>query len=260
MFLDSHAHLADPAFDTDRDAVIRSARTAGASGIVCIGASRADAAAAGVLATTFPGFVFATAGVHPHDAAAYDAVRDRPWIRAAVAAGAVAVGECGLDYHYDHTPRPAQRAAFADQIALAGELRRPIIVHSRDAEADMVDVLRDAESAGVRGVLHSFSGSATLADAALEAGWYLSFSGMVTFKTWLGDAVVRAVPEDRLLVETDAPYLAPVPMRGKRNEPAFVPLIVARLAAVRATTSDAIGAAATTNAVTCFALAIAAAV
>jgi TatD DNase family protein len=248
VFLDSHAHLTDPAFDGDRDAVVDAARAAGAAGIVCIGASRADALGALALGAQYPGFVFATAGVHPHDAATYDAARDREWMRAAVAHGAVAIGECGLDYHYDNAPRAAQRAAFDDQIALAGELGRPVIVHTRDAEADTVAIVRAAGSAGVRGVLHSFSGSPDLAEAALEAGWLISFSGMVTFKNWTQDAVVRTVPDDRLLVETDAPYLAPVPMRGRRNEPGFVPHIVARLAVVRGTTPEALGARVTANA------------
>ncbi len=248
MFLDSHAHLTDPAFDTDRDAVVDAAREAGAAAIVCIGASRADARAAEALARRYPGFVFATAGVHPHDAATYEPARDREWIHAAVARGAVAVGECGLDYHYDHAPRPAQRAAFDDQIALAGELGRPVIVHTREAEADTAAMVRTAGSAGVRGVLHSFSGGAALAETALAAGWLISFSGMVTFKSWTADAVVRAVPGDRLLVETDAPYLAPAPLRGRRNEPRFVPHTLARLALVRGTTPEELGALVTANA------------
>jgi TatD DNase family protein len=248
VFLDSHAHLTDPAFDGDRDAVVDAARDAGAAGIVCIGASRVDALAAEALGARYPGFVFATAGVHPHDAAAYDPARDGEWIRAAVARGAVAVGECGLDYHYDHAPRAAQRAAFDDQIAIAGELGRPVIVHTRDADADTAAMVRGAGSAGVRGVLHSFSGGPELAEAALAAGWLISFSGMVTFKNWAGDSAVRAVPDDRLLVETDAPYLAPVPIRGRRNEPKFVPHILARLAVVRGTTPEALGAITTANA------------
>ena len=182
-----------------------------------------------------------TAGVHPHHAAEYDPERDRRWIGQAIAAGAVAVGECGLDYHYDHAPRDRQRAAFVDQLALAAAAGVPVVVHTRDAEADTMDVLRDAARAGVRGVLHCFTGSLKLAEAGLDAGWSVSFAGIITFAKWTGDDVVRAVPDDRLLVETDAPYLAPVPLRGRRNEPRYIPHVVARLAAVRNVSPDELG-------------------
>jgi TatD DNase family protein len=237
-FFDSHAHLADAAFDTDRDAVVRAAAEAGAVGIVCIGESQSAAAGARSLSDRHPGLVRFTAGVHPHYAAGYDAARDRDWIGQAMAGGAVAVGECGLDYHYDNAPRDRQRAAFLDQLALAAAAGRPVVVHTRDAEADTMDVLRDAARAGVRGVLHCFTGSIKLAEAGLDAGWSVSFSGIITFAKWGGDDVVRAVPDDRLLVETDAPYLAPVPVRGRRNEPRYIPHVVARLAAVRKVATD----------------------
>ena len=255
-FVDSHAHLADSAFDADRDAVIVRARECGCRAIICIGASVADAGRAVDLAREHPGFVFATAGVHPHDAAAFDAARDADAIRAAVRAGAVAIGECGLDYHYDHSPRDVQRRVFATHIGLARELARPLVVHTREAEADTLACLKDAASAGVPGVLHCFSGGPALAEAALAAGWYVSFSGIVTFKKWDGGELVRLVPDDRLLVETDAPYLAPVPFRGKRNEPAYVREVVVRLAAVRGWTPHETGALVTANAARCFGLAL----
>jgi TatD DNase family protein len=192
--------------------------------------------------------VFATAGVHPGEAGTYDRQRDEPWIRDALAAGAVAVGECGLDYHYDHVEPKRQRAAFADQIGMAAALGRPLVVHTRDAEADTMTAVRDAGAAGVCGVLHCYTGSHALAETALGVGWYVSFAGIVTFAKWNDDALVRLVPEDRILVETDAPYLAPVPKRGRRNEPAFARYTVERLAAVRNTTSEAFGAAVTANA------------
>jgi TatD DNase family protein len=254
-FFDSHAHLVADAFDADRDEVVRAAGAAGAVGVICIGESQRAAADACALAVRYPGFVFSTAGVHPHDAASYDTARDRDWIVAAVGAGAVAIGECGLDYHYDHSPRDRQRQAFADQLALAATVARPIIVHTRDAEADTRAMLRDAAHLGVTGVLHCFTGSRELAEAALDVGWYVSFSGIVTFGKWGGDGIVRAIPGDRLLVETDAPYLAPVPHRGHRNEPRFVPLIVARLATVRGETPDAVASATTRNARQLFGLA-----
>jgi TatD DNase family protein len=255
MFIDSHAHLADAVFDADRDAVVRAAQDAGAAAVVCIGASEDAAARARILAGAYPGLIYFTAGVHPHDAATYDAARDALWIREAVAAGAVAIGECGLDYHYDHSPRDRQRAAFHDQIAIAHELARPVVVHTRDAEDDTLDAVREARNRGVTGVLHCFTGTMRLASAALDAGWYVSFSGIVTFNKWSGDDVVRTVPDDRILTETDAPYLAPVPLRGRRNEPRFLPHTIARIASIRGTTPERIAELTTANAKRLFGLA-----
>lgn len=254
-FVDSHAHLADPAFDDDRDAVIERAVAAGAAAIVCIGESIAAAERAAALATAHPGVCFHTAGVHPHDAAGFDAARDLEAIRREVRRSAVAIGECGLDYHYDHSPRDRQRAAFAAQLGLAGELRRPVVVHTREAEADTRVMVEDAGRSGVVGVLHCYTGSAELAEAALAVGWYVSFSGIVTFKRWTDDAVIRAVPDDRLLVESDSPYLAPVPHRGRRNEPAWVPLTAARVAAARGVDASEVAASTARNARRLFGLA-----
>ncbi|MDB4892900.1 MAG: hydrolase, TatD family [Gemmatimonadetes bacterium] len=240
-YIDSHAHLADPAFDADRDAVIQRARLTGAAAIVCIGESLASAQRAATVAARYPGFVWHTAGVHPHDAADFVAERDLPEIREHVANGAVAIGECGLDYHYDHSPRDRQIAAFGGQLALARELDRPVVVHTREAEPDTLAMVREAAASGVRGVLHCYTGSIGLAEAAIEGGWYVSFSGIVTFKKWTDEALLRLVPDDRLLVESDSPYLAPVPHRGKRNEPAWVSFTVARLAAVRGVDAAALG-------------------
>jgi TatD DNase family protein len=231
--MDSHAHLAGEEFDPDRDAVIARAREAGGAGVVCIGESLAAAARARRVAEAHPGFVWWTAGVHPHDAAAYDPVGDAAAIREAMAAGAVAVGECGLDYHYDHSPRASQRRAFADQLAIAAESRRPVVVHTREAEEDTTAMIREAGDAGIRGVLHCFTGSHALAETGLAAGWHVSFSGIVTFRKWDDEALLRLVPDDRLLIESDSPYLAPVPCRGKRNEPAWCAYTLQRLAQVR---------------------------
>jgi TatD DNase family protein len=254
-FIDSHVHLADPAFDDDREAVVVRARQTGAEAIVCIGESLAAAARAGDLAAAHPGYCYHTAGVHPHDAADFDAARDPDGIRAEVARGAVAIGECGLDYHYDHSPRDRQRAAFAAQLSLARELSRPVVVHTREAEDDTRAMVVDAGRGGIVGVLHCYTGSAALAEAALEVGWYVSFSGIVTFRKWTDEALLRLVPDDRLLVESDAPYLAPVPHRGKRNEPAWVSFTVARLAAVRGVEAAALGATTARNARRLFTLA-----
>jgi len=235
--------------------VIDRARSAGAVGIVCIGESVEQARAAARIATAHPGFVVFTAGVHPHDAAQFDPVADRDALAQLVAEGAVAVGECGLDYHYDHSPRELQRRAFATQLELARETNRPVVVHTREADDDTGAMIREAGSAGVRGVLHCYTGPAWLAETALDAGWYVSFSGIVTFKKWERDDVVRLVPDDRLLVESDSPYLAPVPNRGKRNEPAWVALTAARVAAVRGSDEETIRATTTRNAKALFSLA-----
>jgi TatD DNase family protein len=198
--------------------------------------------------------VYWTAGVHPHDAAGFDASRDIPAIREELEAGAVAVGECGLDYHYDNSPREAQLSAFRAQLELAAERDAAVVVHTRDAEDDTAALLAEAASAGVRGVLHCYTGSARLARIALDAGWYVSFSGIITFRNWANDDAVRAVPDERLLVESDAPYLAPVPHRGKRNEPAFVPRTIERLALVRHASPDSVSAITAANARSLFGL------
>jgi TatD DNase family protein len=255
-FIDSHAHLADPAFDVDREDVIQRAREGGAAAIVSVGESIAAADRAASIAASHPRFVYHTAGVHPHDAATFDADRDLDAIRRHVEQGAVAVGECGLDYHYDHSPRDAQRRAFESQVQLASELNRPVVVHTREADEDIAAMIVAAGRSGVRGVLHCFTGPHAVAEAALSLGWYVSFSGIVTFKKWDDLDLLRLVPDDRLLVESDSPYLAPAPFRGKRNEPAFVLRTIDRLATVRASTPEHIAACTSHNARRLFGLAM----
>lgn len=240
-FTDSHAHLADPAFDSDREAVIERAQMGGARAVICIGESLAAAAAARAIATAHKACVFFTAGIHPHDAASFDTDRDVPRLEAELRAGAVAVGECGFDYHYDNASPSAQQLVVQWQLDLARKHGRPMVVHTRDAEADTTSLLASAGRFGVAGVLHCFTGSHALARLALDAGWYISFSGIVTFKNWTDEALLRLVPDDRLLAESDSPYLAPVPHRGKRNEPAWVGLTVARIAAARNADPAAVG-------------------
>ncbi len=235
--------------------MIERARLAGARALVCIGESLETAGRAGELAARHPGFIHHTAGVHPYDAGRFDRGRDLEGIRAEVGRGAVAIGECGLDYSYDASSRERQIEAFSAQLALGAALARPVVVHTRAAEDDTRDMVVEAGRAGTLGVLHCYTGSATLAEAALEVGWYVSFSGIVTFRKWTDDALLRLVPEDRLLVESDAPYLAPVPRRGKRNEPAWVAFTVARLADVRGTDAATLGARTADNARRLFGLA-----
>jgi len=211
------------------------------------------------IAAANPGFVFATAGIHPHDAAGFDAARDVPRLRDLLRDSAVAVGECGLDYHYDNSPRDLQRAAFSAQIALAAGVKKPLVVHTRDAEDDTRSMIREARTVGATGVLHCYTGSRSLAEFAIDAGWYISFSGIITFKKWSDDDLLRLVPENRLLVESDSPYLAPVPFRGKRNEPAWVAHTLAKLASTRDSDAEELGRMTAANAERLFGLALEAA-
>ncbi len=247
--IDTHCHLASGQYDPDRPQVLGRAWDAGVRHVVVIGESRAAAEAALVLAEQEPR-LSATAGVHPHDARDWD-VSTSEWLaRILRDPRVVALGEIGLDYHYDHAPRDRQLQAFEAQLDLARAAGLPVVIHAREADRDVAAVLR--HHADVPAVLHSFSSGPALLQAGLELGHYVSFSGMVTFRNWDLDDAVRAVPLDRLLVETDGPYLAPVPMRGRRNEPAFVRHTAARVAQVREVTVEALEAATDQNAARLF--------
>ena len=240
MLIDTHAHLDDARFDGDRDAMIARAREAGVEHFVTIGCDLTTSRAAVELADRYP-FVYATVGVHPHEAKQigdswYDDLR-----RLAQHKKVVAYGEIGLDYHYNHSPPKLQRERFREQITLARELRLPIVVHTREAQDDTIAILKEENAADVGGVFHCFSGDARLAKNALDLGFLLSFSGVITFQnaTMLRD-IVKTVPMDRILVETDSPYLTPAPHRGKRNEPAHVRLVAEKIAAIQGMTADQI--------------------
>jgi TatD DNase family protein len=233
--IDSHCHLADETFAADLEEVVRRAQDAGVeSALVILEAGNTkEAAQAARLEQLWPGVRFAI-GVHPHQAHAFakEPEHAAALVREELAAtpSARAIGEIGLDYHYDYSPHGVQQAVFRVQVGLARELKRPIVVHTRGADEDTIAILRE-EGGGVRGVLHCFTGTEALADAALSLGFYISLSGIVTFPK--ADALrqaVRRVPLDRLLTETDSPFLAPVPYRGKRNEPAYVACVVGALA------------------------------
>lgn len=236
--IDSHCHLAGEEFERDLDAVVERARAAGVTAALVILAAgdEAEAARAQAVRHVWPAVRFAV-GIHPHQAGSCaqgldDAIARLE--RAVAAHEAVAVGEIGLDYHYDFAPRSLQQEVFRRQVAAARRLSRPIVIHTREATDDTFAVIRDEGRGDVGGVFHCFTGDETMARAALDAGFHLSFAGIVTFPkaAALRDAA-RIVPAERLLVETDAPYLAPVPNRGKRNEPAFVARVVEVLAEVR---------------------------
>jgi TatD DNase family protein len=231
MLIDSHCHLADPAYDADRSQVLERAWAAGVSRVIVIGESQVSAERALELARSEPRLA-ATAGVHPHTASDWDAAAEL-WLQTIVRDPRVAaVGETGLDYHYDHSPRSAQRLAFESQLAIAAQSGKPAVIHAREADDDVAAILDDHPQ--VTAILHSFSSSMRLLRAGLVHRHYVSFSGMVTFKNWRLDDAIRETPADRLLLETDGPYLAQAPHRGKRNEPSFVRQVAERIAHVRA--------------------------
>ena len=235
--IDTHAHL--DALQGP-DAALARAAAVGVTGVVTVGTGIDSCRAAVALADAHEG-VHAALGIDPHQALSREAGRVDELRSLLAHPKTVAVGEAGLDYHYGRDSRVQQRRLFGAQLELAGELGLPVVVHTREAEDDTHAFVTEAGHAGVRGVLHCFTGSAALAEAALGVGWYVSFSGIVTFKKWTDLALLRLVPDDRLLVESDAPYLAPVPHRGRRNEPAWVAHTVERLAVVREADADALG-------------------
>lgn len=252
MLIDSHCHLADAAFAPDREVALERARAAGVGGVVVVAEGVASAEAARAVCTGRDG-LWPTAGIHPHRAAEFDEATARRIAALLGEADVVAVGETGLDYHYDHSPRDRQRDAFAWHLAQSAATGKPAIVHAREADADVARLIADAP-AGTTGVLHSFASERELLEVGLAKGFCVSFSGMVTFRNWNAAWAVVRVPDDRLLIETDAPFLAPVPHRGRRNEPAFVAATAARIAELRGTTVEHIAALTTGNATRLFRL------
>jgi TatD DNase family protein len=238
VLIDSHCHLADAAFAPDREAVVARAHAAGV-GVVVVVADSVDSSEAARALCAGRSDLVATAGIHPHQASTFDAESARAVEALLAESAVVAVGETGLDYHYDHSPRERQRESFAWHLATAARTGKPVIVHAREADADAARLLQ-AAPAGVRGVLHCFSAGRDVLDAGLARGFCVSFSGMITFRNWDQRWAVEAVPDAQLLVETDAPYLAPVPHRGARNEPAYVAHTAAKLAELRGTSPEAI--------------------
>jgi len=232
--------------------VLTRAKAAGVGHVIVIAESVASSERLCALANK-PG-LSATAGVHPHEAGSWSTTA-RARIRQLLASepAIVAVGETGLDYHYLHAPRENQRAAFDGQLELALEFGLPVVVHARDADADMAAMLRAVPAQAFPVVLHSFSSGDAVWEAGMAINAYFSFSGMITFKNWTLTSRVAGCPRDRLLLETDAPYLAPVPHRGQRNEPAFVQAVAERAAALCGETFDALAQRSTENARRCFA-------
>ena len=250
MLIDTHCHLGDQAFDLDREAVLGRARAVGVGHVVVI-ADSADATDRAIsLAHTFG--LSATAGVHPHEASSWNVEVAERIVAALADPAVVAIGETGLDYHYDHSPRDVQRRVFEEQLRLATEFGKPVVVHAREADDDIAAMITEWGPSVPAIVLHSFSSGPAVFEAGRGIGAYFGWSGMVTFRNWKLTDLMTACPADRLLLETDAPYLAPVPHRGKRNEPAHVREVAERVATLRGARLDDLIAQSTQNAARCF--------
>jgi len=234
--IDSHCHLDSPEFDADRDEVVARALDAGVEQMVAIGTGNGppDLEAGIRLAERYPQF-YATVGIHPHDAAKASKVDFEHLAELLSHPKVIALGEIGLDYHYDFSPRETQTSVFIQQMEIAGAARKPIMIHTREAWDDTAALLEQHwKPHGIGGIMHCFSGGPVEARRALDLGFYLSFGGIVTFPKALDlQAAAKEVPANRILVETDSPYLAPVPRRGKRNEPALVVHTARKLADLR---------------------------
>jgi TatD DNase family protein len=246
--VDSHTHIDMPQFDGDREEAVARARAAGVATMMISGGFDAEAGHRRALRVAESLGLPVTAGIHPHEAklageAAYDELRG--WAREGRIA---AIGECGLDFHYDYSPRPVQREVFRRQVRLAREVGRPLVIHTREADGETAQLLEEEGAAEVGGVIHCFTGTEELARRALALGFCVSFSGIVAFpRAETIQRVARTVPLDRLLVETDSPFLAPPPHRGTRNEPAFVVEVARFVASLRGQPVEEVGRAAGEN-------------
>jgi len=252
MFIDSHAHIDGPEYDTDRDEVIQRARDAGVATILTVGTGdpHSGALERAVQLANDHAEIFAAIGTHPHDAKLFDD-RAEERIKRLIQQNrrVIAWGEIGLDYHYDNSPRGEQREVFRRQLRLAREVGLPVIIHTREAEDDTIAILNEEwNHPSARGIMHCFSGSMRLADATMELGFLISFAGVLTFKK-ADDLreVARQVPLDRLLIETDCPFLTPIPFRGRRNEPAHVVEVARYLSVIHHTALAEIGSITTKN-------------
>ena len=254
IFFDSHAHLEDARFDEDRDTLIAGLPERGIRFCLNAGADLASSRRAAALARAYP-FLFASAGVHPHDAQGVPPNYLAVLTELAKEEKVVAIGEIGLDYYYDHSPRTEQRVRFCEQMDLAETLSLPIIVHDREAHGEMLDLLKARPLRPRPGVLHCFSGSYEMAKVCLDMGYFISLGGPVTYKNAVKTIeVARKIPLNRLLIETDSPYLAPHPHRGKRNDPGYVRLVAEAIAALRGVSAEEIAKAALENGIELFSL------
>ena len=244
MFADSHAHLEFPAFDGDREQVFERALASGVQSILAIGSGTGPhRLRAGLDMAEGKEWVHPTVGIHPHEARLATADHFAELASLAADSRVVAMGELGLDYHYDHSPHEIQQQVFLRQIELAEQTRLPLVIHCREAWEDCLRILEQHwKRSGLGGILHCFSGSFQDASRGMDAGFLVSFAGNLTFpKAGALREVAAQIPRDRLLIETDSPFLTPVPHRGKRNEPSFVPLVAKQLGALQGLSAEEVG-------------------
>ncbi len=255
MLIDSHAHLTMPQFDEDREEVLRRAREAGVGYILTIGAVE-DGPSVIEFARRHEDYgVYVAVGVHPHEASSFSDESVRALQGLSSDPKVAAIGEIGLDYHYKHSPVPAQQEAFRRQIRIAREAGLPVIVHGREADEDTLKILRQEKADDVRGVIHCFSGGLDMARTAISLGFFISFSGSLTFRNAASlRGIARAIPIENILIETDAPYLAPQQVRGKRNEPSYVRFVAETLAEVKQLTPEDAGRITSHNAMQLFSM------
>lgn len=250
MFFDSHAHLDDRAFREDRDAIFADLPNHGVGWLMNVGCDLPSSLRSIDLAHRYP-FVWAAVGSHPDDAAQVDEARIALYRQMCKDERVRAIGEIGLDYHYEDPPREVQLPAFRRQLELAAELDLPVIVHEREAHADGMELIREFHT--VTGVFHCYSGAAEMAKELVSRGWYIGFTGVVTFKNARKAVeVAQTVPLDRILIETDCPYMAPEPHRGRRNDSRWVPLVARKIAEIRGLPLEAVEQATTENAMRLF--------
>lgn len=252
MYFDSHAHLDEACFTADFDEILANMQQNGVTGMMNIGCDLPSSERSVALAERFD-WVWAAVGSHPDDAAQVDAARIERYRALCRNPRVKAIGEIGLDYHYEDVPRDVQQHAFRLQMELARQLKLPVVVHEREAHADALAILDEFPE--VTGVFHCFSGSAEMAAELVRRGWYIGFTGVITFKNARRaiEAAAR-IPLERLLIETDCPYMTPEPYRGRRNDPGYVPLVAARLAQIKQITPEQAGAITRENAIRLFRL------
>lgn len=249
-YFDSHAHLDDTRFDGDRAKIMAALPQCGVTRVMNVGCDAASSEASVALAEQYP-FVYAAVGSHPDDAAQVDDALLARYRTLARSKKVRAIGEIGLDYYYEDVPRPIQQQAFTTQLALAQELGLPVIVHERDAHGDAMQIVRQFPQ--VHGVFHCYSGATEMAQELVSLGWYLGFTGVVTFKNAKRAVeVVKNLPLERILIETDCPYMAPEPYRGRRNDSRLVPYMARKIAEIKGLSEQAVAAATTENAMRLF--------
>ncbi len=238
MIFESHAHYDDPKFNHDREALFKKMTQAGIDHIVNIGADMNSSRVSIELAKKYP-FIYAAVGVHPHDVQEMKEEHLETLIHFAAYEKVVAIGEIGLDYYYDNSPREIQKLWFREQLKVAKELGLPVVIHSRDAASDTYEIIKDAELGQEKGVIHCYSGSVEMARKYVEDGFYLGIGGVLTFKkSKTIKEVVEDISLDHLLVETDAPYLAPEPHRGKRNDSTYLVHVIQKIAEIKGITPE----------------------